>query len=148
MRRASIVMATVAITGLASAAAIHHVLFAEPTPPLPPLLQHVAATGGNWTRVCFQDVTLTQPTPERDFNLRLEAGYPIGSSETRLRADLREAGFVEINVCAGESGVRAATFRQREGGLVGYAMVATVYWASDESQRLTWRKGYISFSGL
>ena len=145
-----LVAGILSIGGVASAVALYQALFATPTPTGPWFLNARAATGGDWTRVCFQDVKFSRrgdEPPGSDFNLWLETRYPIGSPEARLRSDLREAGFVDNNACAGQSEVRAATFR-REGRLLEFGLVATVYWATDESERLTWLKGYIFYIGL
>ena len=125
------------------------------TPPTPPLLRNVSATGGWWNAGCpptdATEARLYEPSEEAlspELTQRLTRQFPEGSDANRLVQTLKEQGFDFHSPCKGLPAIHLSEFRQSGGQLFGpYPIWAQVVWEQDDAGRIMWTKGTVAFTG-
>ncbi|MCX4164353.1 MULTISPECIES: hypothetical protein [Paraburkholderia] len=85
-------------------------------------------------------------SPELD--ARLNAGFPPGTDDLKLKRTLTEQGFRVDGACKTDGSIHIAGFFRKGVGLLSYDVSAQIYWKVDQVGHIVWTKGFVMYIGL
>ena len=121
---------------------------ARPHPGAPPILRGVSV-GQEEFLPCPPDASFDwKVSASPEFEARLKALVPTGSSELMLMNALAAQGFhADSSPCKNDPAVRSASFTQSGGGLSSFPVAATALWRVGGDEKIEWIRGTVAFTG-